>query len=345
LAEAREKARAAHALLKLGKDPLEHRRAAENDESRHTFRAAADLYLAAHASTWRSAKHKAQWRKTLETYVFPVFGALPVRAVGTSEVMAVLEPIWREKPETASRLRGRIEVVLDYAAARGWRSGENPARWRGHVANLLPRRSKVRAVVHHPALPWRDIASFMADLRGREATAALALEMVVLTAARAGEVLGMRWDEIDMAARVWIVRAKRMKAGREHRIPLSRAAVALLSRLGTHASGGDGFVFPGAKPGRPLSEMAIRRLLERMQRTDITRHGFRSTFRDWCAEATNYPRELAEAALAHALRDKVEAAYQRGDLLERRRRLMEEWADFCSRPMPAAGEVVLLRKA
>jgi integrase len=264
--------------------------------------------------------------------------------VDVGEVMRVVEPLWRDKTETASRLRGRIESVLDYATARGWRGGENPARWRGHLDNLLPARSKVAKVEHHAALPWRGIGAFMATLAQEEGMSALALRFAILTAARTGEVIGAEWCEIDMQMAVWMVPAGRMKAAREHRVPLSDGAMAVLREVATLRTNprAVGFVFPGGKAGKPLSSMALLMLLRRMGRGDLTAHGFRSTFRDWCAEATNYPREVAEAALAHTLRDKTEAAYQRGDLVEKRRRLMGEWAAFCARPV-AAGEVVPLR--
>jgi integrase len=348
LAEARDAAAAARKLVRQGIDPIARRRAERADAAGraglNTFAEVADAYIAAHAASWRNAKHRQQWRNTLDTYARPVLGNFGVAMVDTGGVMRVLEPIWREKPETASRLRGRIESVLDYATARGWRTGDNPARWRGHMDNLLPSRAKIARVEHHAALPWREIGAFMADLSKQEGVGALALRYAVLTAARTGEVIGARWSEIDMPAGVWTVPAERMKAGREHRVPLSDAALAVLRQATTLAAKQDpgGFVFPGGKASKPLSSMAMLMLLRRMERGDLTAHGFRSTFRDWCAESTNYPREIAEAALAHTLRDKTEAAYQRGDLMEKRRRLMAEWAAFCARPAPA-GEVVTLR--
>jgi integrase len=257
--------------------------------------------------------------------------------------MRVLEPIWHRMPETASRLRGRIESVLDYAAAHGWRSGENPARWRGHLAKLLPPPSRIAKVKHHPALPWQQIGSFMAELRDQEGVAARALEFTILTAARTGEVIGCERPQVDLQAAVWIVPAARMKSGREHRVPLSEAAIAVLDEVAPlwgHRSGA--WLFPGGRPEGPLSNMAMIMLLRRMGYGDLTVHGFRSTFRDWCAEATNYPREVAEAALAHILADKVEAAYRRSDLFEKRRRLMEDWARFCAQPARPA-EVVPIR--
>jgi integrase len=241
-------------------------------------------------------------------------------------------------------VRGRIEAVLDYAKARGWRSGENPARWRGHVANMLPNRTKVARVEHHAALPWREIGGFMAELRDESGLGARALEFAILTAARTGEALGARWDEIDLQEAVWTVPGERMKAGREHRVPLSEAALAVLRTVLPlrDAKAGD-WVFPGAKAGKALSGMAMLMLLRRMKRGDLTAHGFRSTFRDWTAETTGYPREVAEAALAHTLGDKVEAAYRRGDLFDKRRRLMDDWAAFCARPAAVGGTVTPIR--
>ena len=347
LAEARDAAMAARKLVKQGTDPIDRRRAARAEAASraglNTFAEVADAYIAAHEAGWRNDKHRQQWRNTLDTYAGPILGKLGVAMVDTGAVMRVLEPIWREKPETASRLRGRIESVLDCATARGWRTGDNPARWRGHLDNLLPARSKVARVEHHAALPWRQIGAFMAALGEQEGVSALALRFTVLTAARTGEAIGARWSEIDMTEKLWTVPATRMKAGREHRVPLSDAALDALREAGKLRADPktDGFVFPGGKAGNPLSNMSLLMLLRRMQREDLTAHGFRSTFRDWCAEATNYPREVAEAALAHMLRDKTEAAYQRADLMEKRRRLMGEWAAFCA--MPAlAGQVVTL---
>ena len=345
LAEAREAAQAARKLVRTGVDPIAKRRAeraeAAGRAGLNTFDEVAQAYFNAHEASWRNAKHRQQWRNTLDVYARPVLGSLGVAMVGTGDVMRVLEPIWRETPETASRLRGRIESVLDYATARGWRTGENPARWRGHLDNLLPARGKVAPVEHHAALPWREIGAFMAALAEQEGVAALALRFAILTAARTGEALGARWSEFDMQGAVWAVPAGRMKAGREHRVPLSDAALAALgaaAKLRTDEAP-DAPVFPGRQSSAPLSNMALLMLLRRMKRGDLTAHGFRSTFRDWCAESTNYPREVAEAALAHTLRDKVEAAYQRGDMMDRRRPLMAHWAAFCGRPA-TAGAVI-----
>jgi integrase len=347
LAEAREAALAARKLVRQGINPIDRRRAqrAENAaQAGLTFALVAEAYIKAHEPSWRNGKHRQQWRNTLDTYAAPVLGKLPVAAVAVGDVMKVLEPLWRDKTETAARLRGRIESVLDYATARGWRTGENPARWRGHLDNLLPARAKVAKVEHHPALPWREIGAFVAALANEEGTAALALRFAILTAARTSEALGARWSEIDFNEAIWLLPAERMKAGREHRVPLSEPALDLLceaAKLRVNPKL-DRFVFPGAKPGKPLSSMALLMLLRRMKRGDLTAHGFRSTFRDWCAEATNYPREVAEAALAHTLRDKTEAAYQRGDMMEKRRQLMADWATFCGR-VPIQAEVMQLR--
>jgi integrase len=347
LAEARDAAVAARRLVRQGVNPIDQRRAARAENAAQaglTFAQVADAYIATHEPSWRNTKHRYQWRSTIDTYACPVLGKLPVAQVEVGAVMRVLEPLWQAKTETAARLRGRIEAVLDYATARGWRTGENPARWRGHLANLLPAPSKITKVEHHAALPWREIGAFMSALAEEEGSSALALRFAILTAARTGEVIGARWSDIDTKHALWTIPAGRMKAGREHRVPLSDEVLTGLKeagRLGTNQKA-DGFVFPGGRPGKSLSSMALLMLLRRMGRGDLTVHGFRSTFRDWCAEATNHPREVAEAALAHVLRDKTEAAYQRGDLIEKRRRLMADWASFCARSA-VAGEVVAPR--
>ena len=318
LAEARDRALAARKLVADGQDPVEakkekRRAAAVASATGMTFQACAEGYIAAHRAGWRNPRHAAQWPSTLEAYVYPVFGALPVAAIDVGLVMKVLEPIWTEKPETASRVRGRVEAVLDWAEARGYRQGENPARWK-RLQSLLPKKSKVRRVEHHAALPYPEIADFMNELRGRDGIAARALEFTVLTAARTGGTIGARWAEIDLQSRLWTIPAERMKAGKEHRVPLSEAAMAVLASLKRE---GDR-VFP-------VSNMAMNTLLRRMGRDDLTVHGFRSTFSDWCAEQTNTPSEVREMALAHAVGDKVEAAYRRGDLFQKRRKLAEVW--------------------
>jgi integrase len=293
-----------------------------------TFKACAEAYIHAHQAGWRNAKHRAQWPATLNTYAYPVFGDLPVQTIDTGLVLRAIEPIWTIKPETASRLRGRIESVIGWAAAKGYRpSGENPARWKDHLENLLPAKSKVRRVEHHAALPYGQLPEFVAELRRQEGVGALALEFAILTAARTGEVIGAQWDEIDTGARLWTIPGARMKAGKEHRVPLSDAAMAIVEAVVALKQGD--FVFPGAKARRPLSNMALLMTLRRMGRDDLTAHGFRSTFSDWCAERTGYPSEVREMALAHTVGDKVEAAYRRGDLFEKRRKVMENWAVFC----------------
>lgn len=438
LAEAREKAAAARKLKVNGQDPidlrLQQKAEAKAVAARAvSFRTAAERYIASHKAGWRNAKHGDQWTATLETYVYPIIGELPIGDIDTGLVLQVLdakvppkggadpksapERFWTSRPETASRVRGRIEVILDWARVRGYRTGENPARWRGHLDKLLPARSRVRRVKHHSALPFPALPAFLPALRAREGVAARALEFAVLTAARTGEVLGARWEEIDLHGKVWTVPAGRMKAGREHRVPLSKRALDLLreieaaergdlifppelcvqdstapcrlefARLTAAGAGevrearwdeidrhanvwtipaertGDGrdrrvllcaraiellaeveasrrrgFIFPGAIKDQPLSNMALLETLRRMERGDLTAHGFRSTFRDWAAERTSYPGEVVEMALAHTVKDKVEAAYRRGDLFEKRRRLMDDWSAFCSGAQPHAND-------
>ncbi len=339
LAEARQRAAECRRLRVDGVDPIEAR-TAEREQKKlgavkaMTFDACAAAYIEAHESGWRNAKHRDQWRKTLSTYVSPIFGSLPVQAIDVGLVMKALEPIWQAKSETASRLRGRIEAILDWARVRGYRQSENPARWRGHLDKLLPARNKIRDIEHHAALPYDEIADFVAALRTQDGIAARALEFVILIAARTGEALGARWGEINWAERLWTVPAERMKAGKEHRVPLSDAALAILADLAKVRQ--SDFVFPGGRSDRPISNMAMTMTLRRMARGDLTVHGFRSTFRDWAAERTNFPREVARMALAHTVGDKVEAAYRRGDLSRKRRQLMEAWARFCASPkLPA----------
>ena len=359
LAEAREKAAAARRLKVNGLDPVDQRREqkaqAKAEAARKvTFKTAAERYIASHRAAWKNAKHAHQWAATLQTYVYPLLGDQAVAEIDTGLVLQVLdaqvplkgggkatERFWTSRPETASRVRGRIEAILDWARVRGYRTGENPARWRGHLDKLLPAQSKVRKVKHHPALPFAELPVFMPELRGREGVAPRALEFAILTAARTGEVLGARWDEIDLQTKIWTIPADRMKAGREHRVPLCKRAIELLGEGETRTVGG--FIFPGAIKDQPLSNMALLETLRRMERGDLTAHGFRSTFRDWAAERTSYPGDVVEMALAHAVKDKVEAAYRRGDLFEKRRRLMEEWGKFCLRPplaRPAGDNVV-----
>jgi integrase len=350
LADARARALDARRKRHDGIDPIEARRverARQRVEAAKviTFKQCAESYVAAHRAGWRNGKHAAQWSATLSTYANPVIGELPVQSVDTGLVLKVLEPIWTTKPETASRLRGRLESILDFAKARGYRDGENPARWRGHLDKLLAARSKVRQIEHHAALPYAELAAFLPTLREQEGVAARALEFLILTAARTGEVIGACWNEIDLLDKVWTVPANRMKAHRQHRVPLSPQALAILSEMqAANGGGNDGaFVFPGRKAEKPLSNMAFLMLLRRMGRADLTAHGFRATFKTWASERTSFQREIIEVALAHLMSgDKTEEAYWRGDLLEKRRRLMGEWAVFCGEPM-IASEMVPLR--
>jgi integrase len=345
LAGARDAARDARAKIRSGIDPIEEARAKRSElkasrASALTFEDCAGRYIKAHTPGWRNEKHAGQWTNTLTTYAYPVMGSLLVRDVGVSHVLAVLEPIWSTKPETATRVRGRIESVLDWAAARTYRDKDNPARWKGHLDKLLPRRSKVKKVEHHTALPVPEIGEFMVELREQEGMGARALEFAILTAARSGEVRGATWSEINLKTAIWKIPGDRMKAGREHRVPLSEAAVSLLNALPRLAD--NDLVFFAPRGGQ-LSDMTLTAVLRRMK-VDAVPHGFRSTFRDWAAERTNYPGDMAEMALAHAIGDKVEAAYRRGDLFDKRRRMMNDWAAFCSRP-ETKGKVISMRAA
>jgi integrase len=333
LANARSEAAALRAILASGGDPKAER---AKDESVPTFGESADTYVEAMRPSWRNAKHAAQWTMTLTRYAQPI-RAKPVDEISTQDVLDVLQPLWQRTPETAERLRGRIENVLDAAKARGHRSGENPARWRGHLDQLLPKRQRLSRG-HHKALTYEVLPSFMADLRGRDAVAARALEFLILTAARSGEVLGAKANEIDLEKRVWTIPPERMKAGREHRVPLSPRAIEIVK--GMQALGRPPFLFPGPKPKAPLSSMAMAMLLRRMK-SGITVHGFRSTFRDWASETTSFPHEVCEMALAHTIANKAEAAYRRGDLFEKRRKLMEAWAGYCANA--GSGKVVRLK--
>jgi integrase len=346
LAEAREKAIDSRRLLHDGNDPIEARRTVRAqvrlEAARSvTFRQCAEDYVKAHRAGWGSAKHAGQWENSVATYCYPVFGSLAVRDIDTSLVMRVLEPIWSTKAVTAGRLRNRIEAILDWATVREYRKGENPARWRGHLNKLLPKLGRVRKVRHFPALRYAEIGEFMASLRAQEGMSPRALEFLILTAARTGEVIGARWDELDLEAHTWTISVSRTKAGREHRVPLSPAAVAVIEEMRKVAQ--NDFVFPGAKRGQPISDMRMFDLLRRMGRGDLTVHGFRSTFRGWTAELTTYPREVAEMALAHVVEGKVEGAYRRGDLFEKRRRLMDEWAQYCATSI-SPGEIVPIRR-
>lgn len=344
LAAAKEAARAARLKIKEGIDPINDAKAKHSALSAAraasvTFSEAASAYISVMEAEWSNSKHASQWRNTLTTYAFPVIGNIFVREVEQSHVMRVLEPIWLSKTETATRLRGRIENILDWARVRGYRSGENPARWRGHLDMLLPTPGKVQKVEHLPALPFDELGAFMVELRQQEGAGARALEFAILTAARSGEVRGATWGEIDLVDATWSIPAIRMKAKREHRVALNDEALNLLKSL-QHS--GD-LLFPN-KNGEKLSDMTLTAVLRRMKRSDITAHGFRSTFRDWCSERTNYPRDVAEMALAHVIGNKVEAAYRRGDLFDKRRLMMRDWGKFSGRVQSPADVVPINRK-
>lgn len=346
LAEARESALVCRKLLLDGIDPIEHRKllrgqAQANAGNIMTFKECADNYISSHSAGWKNVKHTSQWTNTLTKYVYPVFGELPVQAVNTDLVLKVIEPIWKTKTETASRVLGRIASILDWARSRELRKGENPARWKGHLQNFLPAKSKVQKIKHHAALPYDDMGVFMATLRLQEGVSARGLEFLILTAGRTSEVIKALWSEIDFDKAVWIIPGDRMKAGKEHRVPLSPAALTVLTELKKAAV--NDFVFPGMKRNTSLSNMALLQLLKRMDRADITAHGFRSSFRDWAAECTAYPHEVAEMALAHAVGNKVEAAYRRGDLFEKRRRIIDDWAAFCAKVTQNSDNVVSIQ--
>ena len=334
LVRARELAGQARAKLAEKINPKDSRKPTNGA----TFGECADRVIEAMRPSWRNGKHAAQWEMTLREYAAPL-RRLPADKITTDDVLSVLKPLWNEKPETASRVRGRIERVLDAAKAQGLRSGENPARWRGHLDQLLPKRQRLTRG-HHAAMNYADVPAFIANLQTRQATAALALEFAILTAARSGEVLGARWDEFDLDRAVWTVPAARMKAGREHRVPLPRRALKIVKALHERRAGE--YVFPGHKSDKPLSTMALEMVLRRMKVDDATVHGFRSAFRDWAAECTNFTNEVCEAALAHVIENKAEAAYRRGDLFDKRRKLMEAWATYCA--APKAGKVVAFRR-
>jgi integrase len=360
LQEVRGKALDARRLRHEGIDPIEARRAGRMQERLEaakaiTFKQCADSYIKTHRVSWRNAKHAAQWEAMLATYAEPIIGALPVQAVDTALVMKVLEqevcaapdkpsaPLWTVRPETASRLRGRMESILDWAKVRGHREGENPARWRGHLDKLLPARAKVRKVEHHAALPYNELPDFMTALRTHESIAARALEFAILTAARTGETIAATWDEINIGEKIWTVPAGRMKVSREHRVLLTARVLTILQEMKSAPGAETKFIFAGSRVGKPLSNMALLMLLRRMKRDDLTAHGFRSSFRDWAAERTSFPSEVVEMALAHAVGSKVEAAYRRGDLFDKRRRLKEAWAEFLAQAPNEHSKVVSLK--
>lgn len=345
LAMAREKAREAREKIAKGVDPIAERAAtrsmlAASQNAALTFEASARQFIGAKSAEWKNAKHAQQWGNTLEAYAYPVIGKIAVGDVALPHVLKILEPIWTSKTETASRLRGRIESVLDWATVRGYRTGENPARWKGHLDKILPAPGKVSKVEHHEAVAVEAIGAFLHALRGKEGMAAKALEFLIFTATRSGEVRGATWSEIDLEGRTWTIPPERMKGKKEHRVPLSDQALTLLAGLPRFA--GTDLVFPSPR-NKVMSDMTLTAVMRRMEREEVP-HGFRSTFRDWAAERTNYPREVAEMALAHIIGDKVEAAYRRGDLFEKRARMMADWASFCETVAPAGTIVPLRRK-
>jgi integrase len=334
LAEARVRAKAARQLLLDGIDPIDQKRADKAQRALAaaraiTFAEAARDWHKQHEASWKNPKHARQVIDTLATYAFPKIGALPVSAIDTGLVLKCIEPHWQDTTETMSRVRGRIEAVLDWATVRGYRTGENPARWKGHLAEVLPSRSKIAKPNHHAALPYAEIGAFMAELRSRDAVAARALEFTILTAARTGEVIGAKWDEIELKERVWTVPEGRMKGGKEHRVPLSNRAIKILSELPREE--GNDYIFIGPSDGAGLSNMAMTAVLKRMGHGDVTVHGFRSAFKDWADECTNTPIHVTQMALAHVIGDKVEAAYRRGDLYAKRKVLMDRWASYCAK--------------
>lgn len=336
LAEARDHARAARNLLANGKDPLAERNALALaakalEQSNRDFDSCAADYIKSRQDEWKSEKHRKQWERTLAVHASPHIGKMPVRQITTASVLKVLQPIWKTRTETASRVRERIERILSWAAKHGYREGENPAQWDGHLEELLPKPSKLKKVVHHPAMPYREVGAFMRELKSEIGFAPRALEFTILTACRTGEVLGATWQEIDFRGRVWTIPAERMKNNREHRVPLTNTAVEVLRKVkGYHPT----LVFPGARKDKLLSNMAMLHVLERTGRSNLTVHGFRSTFRDWAAEMTQYPEAIAEMCLAHTVGSAVENAYRRTDLFNRRRALMTDWESWCAEVQP-----------
>ncbi|MEI6987458.1 MAG: integrase arm-type DNA-binding domain-containing protein [Rhodospirillaceae bacterium] len=337
LAEARQRALAARKQVADGIDPIDAKVAAKAPPTVPvsvstpivTFIDCAESYIETHRAQWGNPKHCAQWTATMRAYVFPVIGLLSPDAIDTAMVLRILEPIWPIKTETASRVRGRIEAILDYARIKGYRTGDNPARWKGHLSFALPSAVKIAPVEHHASLPYNEMGEFWPKLQLHDGLSARALEFAILTACRSGEVFGARWSEIDIEIQTWTIPAGRIKAGKEHRVPLTATSMSLLRKLASLKEGADRFVFPGQKRKFPLSNMAMKMALRRMN-VDVTAHGFRATFRTWAAECTGHPHDVIEMALAHTPGDKVVAAYQRGDLFEKRRRLMEDWATFCT---------------
>ncbi len=347
LADARMLAESFRRMVRSDIDPIEARKAertAKRAERMNivTFPFCAEKYIDAHRHGWKSAKHAQQWTNTLAQYAYPIVGEMPIKNVDIALVLRILEPIWTIKTETASRLRSRLENILDWATTHGYRIGDNPARWKGHLENLLPKPSKVRKIEHHAALPYSQMHTFMKALRQHDSISALALEFLVLTAARTSEVIAATWDEIELKEKVWTIPANRMKAEREHSVPLSSRCIEILNKA-IFIRQSD-FIFPGGKVSKGLSNAAMDKLLQVTLNYDCTVHGFRSSFRDWAGECTNYPRDLCEMALAHTIKDKTEAAYRRGEMLEKRRRMMSDWQRYCDTVIDVGSDAIPIRK-
>jgi integrase len=329
LKEARLAAEQCRDNLRRGIDPIEHKQQLQQERrlteaARMTFTNCAQMYIDRHQHGWKNAKHLTQWRNTLQTYAFPVIGDLPVQDIDVQQILNIVEPIWHTKTETANRVRQRIELVLDWATAMGFKEGVNPARWRGHIEKLLPKPSKVKPVEHHKAMHYEDVPKLFAKLAQTQTVASSLLQSTILTAARSSEIRLAKWEELELTQATWEVPIVRMKNRRPHRVPLSPELVELLSELPQNSS----FIFPNSSGKKSVTEAAVRKLLKSLA-PDVTLHGFRSSFRDWCAEQTEFPRELAEKALSHSLSSQVEAAYQRGDMFEKRRTLMSAWSNYC----------------
>jgi len=343
LAAARTKARDAQEQIGAGIDPLTAKQASKAAQraaqvKQKTFKQCANDYIALNEASWRNPKHRQQWHNTLKTYAFPIIGDLNVADIETAHITDILEPIWQSKTETATRLRGRLQRVLDYAKAKGLRDRENPARWDGHLKMMLPAPTKLKNVQHHAAMPYQDVPAFMETLGTNKSISSLALQFIILTACRSGEALGATWDEIDLRAKTWTIPAQRMKAGQEHAVPLSDWAIEILKALPKIDN--NPHLFAGNRHQRPISAAAVTQTLSKPTHKKATVHGFRSSFRDWAGEQTNFPRNDVERCLAHTVGDKVEAAYYRSNILEKRRKIMDTWAGYCSKPATESGSVV-----
>jgi len=349
LEQARDDALECRQLRQQGIDPVDYAKAQRQKEAldeakSFTFKECALAYINSHNRGWKNRKHESQWRNTLDTYAYPTIGDIGVQDIDIGLVMDVLEPIWYEKTETASRVRQRIENILDWATVKQYRSGDNPALWRGRLDKLLPKRVKVQKPVHFPAMDYRELPEYFRALRKRDSVATRALAFTILTAARNGEARAVTNDELDIKGKIWTIPDSRMKADREHRVPLSAEALKIIKEMEPFRRHTDNFIFPGQAHAKPISEASLLKVVKQQDKT-LTVHGFRSTFRDWCAEQTSFPREVAEAALAHSVRDKTEAAYQRGDLFEKRRKLMDQWAQYCLKEKGKARVVPIRKKA